>query len=359
MLGGVAPQARAASSPAQGDKKATKSPFVITAAGGIRIVPIRRVPPRYPAEAQDQGIQGCVDVEFYLDHKGRPTHLQAWASVPNGVFDQAAIQTVATWLFRVTDRQGQLTTAGAVPLFQPIIFSMYGTTTRAYSIINWICHQPPPRTLVVASGTASAGIRILKSKGDKWVDVVRMPDPHHTLLKNGWVDVGFCINAKGRVTDTSITSSSPHGLYDRAALAALKSWSFSGRKNSAWAVKTCGLRYHIPIIGAASLARGPAVINQRPTAIPTRDLSLPKGKIPPKGRVTLQFCIDKEGSVSDATTIKSQAASVFDQTAVQMLQIWKYWPKTVNDNPVRSCGIQETVVFKLGHSHLVWVYPAS
>lgn len=100
-------------------------------------------------------------------------------------------------------------------------------------------------------------------------------------------------------------------------------------------------------------------MNQRLTAIPIRDLDLPKGRVPRKGRVTLRFCIDRDGSVSGTRVIKSRPRSVFDKAAEKMLHVWDYWPMTVKGKAVRSCGVRETVVFKLGSGRLAWVYPAS
>ena len=295
---------------------------------------------------------------FRLDDQGHPTHLQVLASVPNNVFNQTAIQTIAMWLFRVTDMQGHLTTAGSMLMDQVIQFSIYGATMRAKSIINWICDQPPPQTLIVISTAATTGIRISENS-NKWVDIVHMPNPHHTPLKNGWVNIGFCIDGKGRVTHTTIQNSSPKGLYDKAAIAALKTWDFDARTMRGEPNNTCGLSYHIPVIGQTRLAQGPAAINQRPTAIQIWDLSLPKGKVPPRGHVTLRLCIDKDGSVSDVRVIKLQSDDAFAQAAIKMLHVWQYWPRTVNGKPQRTCNVQETVIFKLGHRHLVWAYPST
>ena len=378
LLGGVGPQARAASGPGSSGSKPTRSPFVKTTSKGLRITVLKRTPPTYPEEAVYRGVQGCVLIGFRLDAEGRPTHLQSLASYPNGVFDEAAVRTIAKWRFRATDEQGHPATLSKPNFIGQIIqFLIHG---KRNGVAGWICHQPTPRTLVASPAPATAGIHISTEQHKQWVDMVSVPDPNHEPLTNGWVDIKFCVNAKGHVADARVKRSSPEGLYDRAALAALRSWFFSARHRkrdtvtplfrnrvefstprfiNGKPVKTCGLSYRIAVIGAANLARGPAGVNQRLTAIPIRDLGLPKGRVPRKGRVTLRFFIDRDGSVSGTRIVNSHPRGVFDKAAERMLHIWDYWPMTMKGKGVRSCGVRETVVFKLGRGHLVWAYPAS
>ena len=192
------------------------------------------------------------------------------------------------------------------------------------------------------------------------VSIVQIPDPRHKPLTNGWVDVKFCIGKKGQVVDAAAYKASPPGLYNRAALAALASWKFTARRayGSHYA-RTCGLTYHIRIVGQASLAHGPTVLDQRPTAIQADDLALSGDSHPARGKVTMRFCVGKDGKVSDARAIQSHPAGIYDRAAVKILQVWSYWPKTVNGKPVRDCNVEESIAFKLGHDQLVWAYPGA
>jgi TonB family protein len=250
-------------------------------------------------------------------------------------------------------------TIGKTFLDQVVVYSLSNASSRSSSIASWICLQPPPRTLIVTPVPATAGVRTSIKKHGAWIDVVQMPTQSNNLLKSGWVDAGFCIDAKGHIANATIEASSPRGLYDSVALDALKTWKFTARKSWGF-VKTCGLHYHIPIIGAASLARSPIVVNQRPTAIQTQDLALPVRKATPlNGRVTLRLCIDQDGSVSNARVISSRPGRIFTRAALRTLHVWQYWPRTVSGKPQRTCNVRETVIFRLGHQHLVWVYPST
>ena len=325
----------------------------------VEVIPIYRPPPRYPPEASSSGEQGCVRVIFDLDSKGRPTHLRALASVPNDVFDRSAIQAISRWRFRIANIKGR-SNSPVKGVVQNIQFFIGGIGSHTRSIINWICQQPPPRTVIVQSMPATTGISVSNKENEPWVTMVWMTDPHHKPLINGWVDVKFCVDSKGRAENVAAYKSFPHGLYNHAAVAAVKSWKFSARETfDSHYASTCGLSYRIRIVGQASLARGPTFVNQRPTAIRTDDLSLPNGSHIRHGKVTMRFCIDKDGKISDPRAIKSQPRGMFDQAAIQILNVWSYWPKTVDGKPVRTCNVQESVAFKLGHDQLVWAYPGT
>ncbi|MDN5863903.1 MAG: energy transducer TonB [Gammaproteobacteria bacterium] len=323
----------------------------------VAIFPIRRFRPVYPHQALVKGIQGCVSVGFRLDSNGYPMRLQAFASVPNGVFDEAAIRTVAKWQFRTTNLQGQqIAPPPEAQLYQTIVFSLYGSPAKSRSIVSWICGQTERRVLIASPAPATVPAPTISTVRHGAVDLAGIRVKPGTSLTNGWVDVGFCIDEKGDVAHATVEDSSPPELYDKAAIAALETWSFDARQTLGGdPVKTCGLKYRIKVIGAASLVEKPAVINQREMAIPIGDLDLPQGSTPDRGRVTLQYCIDKDGSVSNANVIASKPAGAFDKAAIQVLHFWKYWPRTVNGTVLRTCNLRTPVVFKLGSDDLVWI----
>lgn len=271
---------------------------------------------------------------------------------------------MANWRFRVTDMHGNPVDAQSIPMFQEIRFLIgYGrrdTESRAQSIIDWICRQPPPRTVIAESAPATAKLQVSNKKHRPWATMVRMPDPHHRPLVDGWVNVRFCVGKNGHVENVTVKSAAPHGLYKHAAVAALESWKFTGRRSAGSRhARTCGLSYHIRVIGEASLARSPSVIDQRPTAMRADDLALPGATRPDHGRVNLRFCIGKQGKVKNPRIVASTPGGVFDRAAIRILRLWSYWPRTVDGTPVTTCGVEESVVFKVGHDKLVWAYPGT
>ncbi|MDN5863904.1 MAG: TonB family protein [Gammaproteobacteria bacterium] len=322
------------------------------------LVRINYVEPVFPDKAERNARQGCVNVGYHLDKQGRPTRLQVIADIPKDIFDKATVRAIAQWRYRATDPQGQtITPPDNIELRQIWVYRWGMMDGKTLSILHWLCEQTVSRTLVALPAPPEAtapGIHAVKNAP---VDLVAMPVDPGTALTTGWVDVNFCIDAKSRVIQPSIRGSSPRGLYDEVAVAALKTWNFRARRtNSGHLAKTCGLTYRIRILGAASLARGPGIISRRETIFPVSQLGLSPKSTPHHGRVTLQYCVDGDGSVSDARVISSKPTNAFDRTALKMLQIWEYWPKMVNGSPVRVCGVQTSVDFELGEDNLVWIH---
>ncbi len=332
------------------------APSVMTmsaAAGKLTIFPTRRWRPTYPRAASSHGIQGCVNVQFYVDAAGRPIGMQAAASQPRGVFDRAAIHAISHWRFSVTDESGR-----HVPTYdyvsQVIVFVL-NNGGGAGSLVRWICDQPVGRTLIVARAPlpASHPIRVT-SKDKKRVDVVRFPVAQATALPNGWVDIHFCVGRQGEVTHAKVRDSSPPGLYDDVALAALNTWDFEARKVLGHAVKTCGMSVHVPVYGADFLEKAPAILNHGPTALRKTDLGLNGDRIPKSGRVTMAFCIEPDGSVDHEKVIQSKPAAVFNRAAIKVLHMWQYWPRTVNGKPIATCNVQATIRFRNTRNRLLW-----
>ena len=57
--------------------------------------------PTYPDTAKADRTSGWVDVEYLISPQGETSSISVIASSPSGVFDEAALEAVATWRFRV------------------------------------------------------------------------------------------------------------------------------------------------------------------------------------------------------------------------------------------------------------------
>lgn len=64
---------------------------------------VHREPPRYPADAAKQGIEGHVTVEFQVLKDGSVDDIQIKDSQPLGVFDEVTIEALAQWRFAHRD----------------------------------------------------------------------------------------------------------------------------------------------------------------------------------------------------------------------------------------------------------------
>ncbi len=68
-------------------------------------VPVRTVPPEYPAAMRDQKASGVVTVNCLVDEKGNVTESRVEKST-NEAFDQAAIDAVKRWKFKPARQDG-------------------------------------------------------------------------------------------------------------------------------------------------------------------------------------------------------------------------------------------------------------
>jgi len=63
--------------------------------------------PVYPIDAERQGIEGWVDLEFLVKADGSVHEPIIRNAQPAGVFDQAAIRAVQSWRFKPVMREGR------------------------------------------------------------------------------------------------------------------------------------------------------------------------------------------------------------------------------------------------------------
>jgi protein TonB len=68
---------------------------------------IRRVNPLYPPRARMRRIQGHVQVEFVVGIDGKVRSVEVTDSIPEGVFDAAALRAVKQWQFKPGAKGGQ------------------------------------------------------------------------------------------------------------------------------------------------------------------------------------------------------------------------------------------------------------
>jgi protein TonB len=65
-----------------------------------------------------------------------------------------------------------------------------------------------------------------------------------------------------------------------------------------------------------------------------------------EGYVTVNFTINKDGSVSSPHVVKSEPGNVFDRAALRAILRWKFKPRIVDGKPVEREATQ-TITFKL------------
>lgn len=64
-------------------------------------MPVAAIPPQYPREAQMQGLEGWVRVEFTIEPDGSVSNARVVDAQPRrGVFDREALRAIQRWRFR-------------------------------------------------------------------------------------------------------------------------------------------------------------------------------------------------------------------------------------------------------------------
>ncbi|MFC1627516.1 TonB family protein [Gemmatimonadota bacterium] len=83
--------------------------------------PVKRVMPKYPEEALQDGSEGKVILNIVVDEKGVVTEAKVITADPPGVFDEAAIEAMKQWVFEPAEQAG---VPIKVRLAYPIVFSL-------------------------------------------------------------------------------------------------------------------------------------------------------------------------------------------------------------------------------------------
>ena len=78
-----------------------------TVLSGHELIPLVRVPPRYPGRAARLQIEGSVTVEFTITADGSVADPAVIESDPPRVFDKAALQAIVQWKFKPRVENGQ------------------------------------------------------------------------------------------------------------------------------------------------------------------------------------------------------------------------------------------------------------
>ena len=72
------------------------------------------------------------------------------------------------------------------------------------------------------------------------------------------------------------------------------------------------------------------------TKVPPRFPARAKRQGIDAGVVTVEYTIDKSGSVKDAVVVKADPPLLFDEAVLNAIRQWKYQPKLVNGVPADS-----------------------
>lgn len=71
----------------------------LSAGSDTDVIPLVRIAPEYPARALSRGIEGWVQVQFTITATGAVKDAKVVAADPPGLFDDAALRSIARWRY--------------------------------------------------------------------------------------------------------------------------------------------------------------------------------------------------------------------------------------------------------------------
>ncbi len=88
--------------------------------GGIstNVIPLVRIPPRYPMRAANRHIEGWVKVEFTITEEGTVKDAVVVEAQPSKIFNNAALQAIRRWKFKAKIIGGEAFEQRAVQVLQ-------------------------------------------------------------------------------------------------------------------------------------------------------------------------------------------------------------------------------------------------
>jgi len=121
----------------------------------------------------------------------------------------------------------------AAPAPAPAVATPAPTVATAAPPPKPVAPTPPPAEAPVAAAPAgeSHPAQLLKSAAPDY------PPDAYRQRKEGWVQVEFTVDASGQVTDAKVVNAEPQRLFNAAALAAVKRWTFKPRMENGKAVE--------------------------------------------------------------------------------------------------------------------------
>ncbi len=68
--------------------------------------PVAQIPPQFPRELAQQGVEGWVKLRFMINEKGEPFNVMVIDAKPKNVFNQAAVNAIKKWRYRPAVNDG-------------------------------------------------------------------------------------------------------------------------------------------------------------------------------------------------------------------------------------------------------------
>ena len=173
----------------------------------------------------------------------------------------------------------------------------------------------------------------------------RAPEPLYPLRARnlgieGWVMLGFSVNADGEVINNSIRTiqEQPEGYFELSATNAARRLTFQNIRGELVEDIRYVFRYQLEGLDPTS-SNAPADIIQFREMLPLRLITPAYPEVAQElgleGFVVLKFTVNESGAVSDIVIDQSEPLGVFDAEAIRATQRLRFDPRIVVGEPVR------------------------
>lgn len=164
-------------------------------------------------------------------------------------------------------------------------------------------------------------------------------------ITEGLVKLRFTIGKDGHIVDASAAESTPPGLFDAAAIAGVKRWTYRPRLVDGKPVEQPDNMIVIRFKPPANPA--PVWLNPETPLYP-REAFLAKVE----GKVTVGFDVRADGSTTNVHILDATAPGVFDSTSIADVSSRVYQPVIIDGQPQPSPGQTTVIEYKLADAKI-------
>jgi TonB family protein len=198
---------------------------------------LQMVTPIYPDSARRAGIDGQVNLRITVDEQGFVTDAEVVSARPAGLFEEAAVSAILQWVFEPARSGGRPI---KVQMGQQINFSLKDvrplpppppTGEKPPIIVREM--EPPPiiiREMAPPQIQKPGETPIFMAWENAPILIEALdpvyPDSARQAGLEGMVMLQIVIDEQGKVVDAEVVLAQPPGVFEKAALEAVRKWRF-------------------------------------------------------------------------------------------------------------------------------------
>jgi TonB family protein len=206
------------------------------------------VTPRYPKDAQRNGLDGEVTLAFDIAKHGRAENIEVVAENPPGVFDKEALDAMKYWAFSPARLSSCGTSVQRGQVTMRFVHDADPQTQLLPLVVNEIPQPPRPMEETTLAefrqqqAAAASSTGAYDPRNNVPTRRVQPEFPTRALerRKEGMVALSFMIEPDGSVSDVEVVDTVAGSLFQRPSLSAIRQWTFEPRIRNGQRVRAPG-----------------------------------------------------------------------------------------------------------------------